>query len=61
MYQQLKQLNKCKQALKNKPNMMLVGQFAKTLYEDYCVQYTRGAIQKNDIDAMTKRIVNLTS
>ena len=53
--------DKCKQALENKPNMMLVGQFAKTLYEDYCVQYTRGAIQKSDIDAMAKRIVNLTS
>jgi len=51
--------NICKKALENRPNMILVGQFAKTLYTDYCVQYTRGAIQKSDIDAMAKKIVNL--
>ncbi len=50
----------CRRALVNKPNMILVGRFAKTLYEDYCVQYTRGFIQKNDIDAMEERIINFT-
>ena len=50
-----------KKALESKPNMMLVGHFAKTLYEDYCVQYTRGEIQKSDIDAMEKKIINLIS
>ena len=50
----------CRRALVNKPNMILVGRFAKTLYDDYCVQYTRGVIQENDIDAMEERIINFT-